>query len=125
MAERKPELIKKEEERGARGQSGRMTESSPNPHGQAKVIQMPHPDQRQPMNKPMKKNVAQTTSTTGNRMNPSVTGPLEEGHKGLSDDSMFNSADPQARNMNPASHQPGTEGPDKPGQKKNKDRKIV
>ena len=112
MAERKPNLSRKEEE-------PRMTESSPNPQGQAKVIQMPHPDQRQPM----KKNVAQTTSTTGDRMNPSVTGPLEEGHEGLSDDSMFNSADPQARNMNPA--QPGTEGAGKPGQKKNKDRKIV
>src|SRR5436309_859729 len=98
MAERKPDLNKREEKSNAQGQSGRMTESSPNPHGQAKVIQMPHPDQRQAM----KKNVAQTTSTTGNRMNPSVTGPLEEGREGLSDDSMFNSADPQARNMNPA-----------------------
>ena len=118
MAERKPDLSKREEKSNAQGQSGRMTESSPNPHGQAKVIQMPHPDQRQPM----KKNVAQTTSTV-DRVNPSVTGPLEQGHEGLSDDSMFNSADPQVRNMNPV--QPGVEGTGKPGRKKNKDRKIV
>src|SRR5438132_10160672 len=109
MAERKPDLNRKEEEPKTQGQGGRMTESSPNPHGQAKVIQMPNPDQRQTM----KRNAAQTTSTTGNRMNPSVTGPLEEGHEGLSDDSMFNSADPQVRNMNPA--QPGAEGAGKPG----------
>src|SRR5437899_8438144 len=110
MAERKPDLSRKKEEPK---QGGRMTESSPNPHGQAKVIQMPHPDQRQAM----KKNVAQTTSTTANRMNPSVTGPLEQqGREGLSDDSMFNSADPQARNMNPA--QPGAEGAGKPSRKK-------
>ena len=97
MAERKPDLSRKKEEPK---QGRRMTESSPNPHGQAKVIQMPHPDQRQHM----KKNVAQTSSTAGNRVSPSVTGPLEEWPKGLSDDSMFNSADPQVKNMNPAAH---------------------
>ena len=120
MAERKPNLNRKGEPSAA-GQSGRITESSPNPQGQAKVIQMPHPDQRQHM----KKNVAQTSSTDGNRVSPSVTGPLEEGPKGLSDDSMFNSADPQVRNMNPGADRSGAASRGERGRKRNKDRKII
>ena len=106
MANRKPNPNRKEEEPNAQGQGGRMTESSPNPHGQAKVIQMPNPEQRQQA----KKNVAQSSSTAGEVMNPSVTGPLEEGHEGLDDDSMFNSADPQVTGKNPTEDRPGREG---------------
>lgn len=106
MANRKPNPNKKEEEPNAEGQGGRMTESSPNPHGQARVIQMPNPEERQQN----RRNIPQSTSTAGNQMNPSVTGPLEEGHEGLDDDSMFNSADPQVTGKNPTEDQPGTEG---------------
>lgn len=38
-------------------------------------------------------NAGENTSTRGNRMNPSVTGPLED----PTTDSMFNLADPQTR----------------------------
>src|SRR5947209_3370684 len=106
MENRKPNMNRKEEEPNVQGQGGRMTESSPNPHGQSKVIEMPHPSQRQQN----RKNVAQTTSTAEDLMNPSVTGPLEEGHEGLDDDSMFNSADPQVTGKNPTKDRPSTEG---------------
>jgi len=106
MANRKPNPNRKEEEPNVQGQGGRMTESSPNPHGQAKVIQMPNPEQRQQTGR----NIPQSTSTAENRMNPSVTGPLEEGHEGFDDDSMFNSADPQVTGKSPTEDQPGSEG---------------
>jgi hypothetical protein len=41
------------------------------------------------------KNVAQNTSTTENRLNPSVTGAVED----ASTDSMFNNADPQTSEL--------------------------
>ena len=106
MANRTPNPNRKEEEPNVQGQGGRMTESSPNPHGQAKVIQMPNPEQR----REGRRNIPQSTSTTENVMNPSVTGPVEEGHEGLDDDSMFNSADPQVTGKNPTEGRPGTEG---------------
>lgn len=106
MANRKPNPSRKEEEPNVQGQGGRMTESSPNPHGQAKVIQMPNPEQRQQN----RRNIPQSTSTTENVMNPSVTDPVEEGHEGLDDDSMFNSADPQVTGKNPTEDRPGSKG---------------
>jgi hypothetical protein len=84
-----------------------LAESSPNPHGeQRKVIEMPlRPDQRQHT----KKNVAQSTSTVENRMNPSVATPAEAGTS-MDSDSMFNSADPQVTGKDPTTDRPDTEG---------------
>ncbi|HEY6967649.1 MAG TPA: hypothetical protein VJA94_00355 [Candidatus Angelobacter sp.] len=72
--------------------SKHITETHPNPHGEQDVAEMPlqtnHSDA-------MPQNVAGTASTKENRMNPSVTGPLED----PTDDSMFNNADPQTREL--------------------------
>lgn len=67
-----------------------ITETHPNPHGEQDIAEMPlrtdHSDVTD-------ESAGQNTSTKGNRMNPSVTGPLED----PTTDSMFNVADPQTR----------------------------
>lgn len=69
-----------------------ITAANPNPHGEQKVAQMPlQTDQREMT----RKNVARNPSTVENRLNPSVNGPLED----PTDDSMFNNADPQTREL--------------------------
>lgn len=70
-----------------------MSEASPNPHNEAKIIEIPvrtdHSDQTG------SENVAQTPSTREGRLDPSVG---EGVAGGVADsDSMFNEADPQAQ----------------------------
>lgn len=71
-----------------------MADATPNPQGQQKVIEMPlRPDQQRISSS----NLAQNPSTRENRMDPSVATSMEDG--GIDTDSMFNSADPQAREL--------------------------
>lgn len=69
-----------------------FSEAHPNPHGEQDVTEMPL---RTDHSDATRQNVAGSTSTKENRMNPSVTGPLED----PTDDSMFNNADPQTREL--------------------------
>ena len=69
-----------------------ITEAHPNPHGEQDIAEMPL---RTDQSDATRQNVAGTASTMENRMNPSVTGPLED----PTDDSMFNNADPQTREL--------------------------
>jgi hypothetical protein len=103
-------LKKKETQTGAADQSGHMGESSPNPHGETRVIEMPI---RTDHGKQQVANIAQSTSTVKNRMNPSVIEPISNASdsntnvagKSLDSDSMYNNADPQGRDP-----EPGTSG---------------
>jgi hypothetical protein len=103
-------MNKKEAQTGAADQGKHMGESSPNPHGEARVIEMPI---RTDHGKQEGANIAQSTSTVKNRMNPSVAEPISNASisdanvdpKTLDSDSMYNSADPQGRDP-----QPGTSG---------------
>lgn len=114
MADRKIKTKKTDRRADSSSQSRHMTESSPNPHNEARVIEMPlRPDQR----KHTTENMGQSTSTVENRMNPSVALPIEvpreKGNDRLDDDSMFNRADPEARELsdpNPTAERPGREG---------------
>lgn len=67
-----------------------ITEVHPNPHGEQDVAEMPL---RTDHSDATSENVGQNTSTRSNRINFSVTGPLED----PTTDSMFNLADPQTR----------------------------
>jgi hypothetical protein len=72
-----------------------MAEATPNPQGQQKVVEMPlRPDQR----KLTPYNVGQNPSTVENRMDPSVAVSMEDTST-VDTDSMFNSADWQAREL--------------------------
>lgn len=75
-----------------RMQSKDIQETHPNPHSEQEVSEMPlqtgHRDSAM-------ENVAQNPSTTENRMNPPVTGAVED----PSSDSMFNNADPQTSEL--------------------------
>ncbi|GEM_PF-1329609 len=67
MAERKTEKPKKAQ---GRSSEKHISESSPNPHGESKVLQMPiNTDQR---NATGGKNVPQVPNTVGGKLNPSV-----------------------------------------------------
>ncbi len=67
MAERKTEKPKKTQ---GRSSEKHISESSPNPHGESKVLQMPiNTDQR---NATGGKNVPQVPNTVGGKLNPSV-----------------------------------------------------
>jgi hypothetical protein len=92
MAKHQPKVNRSEDQSQA-GQSGHMTESSPNPHSEMTVAEMPvRTDQAQETGK---QNVAQTPSTQDGVLHPSVAEGTEGG---VADhDSMFNNADPQAR----------------------------
>ena len=69
-----------------------ITESHPNPHGEQPVSEMAaQTDHRAAASE----NMAQNPSTRENRLNPSVTGPLED----PTTDSMFNLADRQTREL--------------------------
>ena len=71
-----------------------MADATPNPQGRQKVIEMPlRPDQR----KFSSSNIAQNPNIVENRMDPSVVTSIEGG--GIDTDSMFNNADPQAREL--------------------------
>ena len=69
-----------------------LTEAHPNPHGQQEVAEMPGQTEHGAVTR---ENVGQNTSTQESHLNPSVTGPLED----PTTDSMFNSADPQTREI--------------------------
>jgi hypothetical protein len=61
---------KKEKNKQAVDPSGSMAESSPNPHGESKVLKMPiNTDQR---NATGGRNVPQVPNTVGGKLNPSV-----------------------------------------------------
>ena len=74
-----------------------MADTSPNPHGENKVIEMPiRTDQKR---ETRGQNVANTPSTVGGRLNPSVAHDLQP-RAGVSKDKP-----PQARRQrNPAEH---------------------
>jgi hypothetical protein len=86
---------KRKDQPQAPEQGRNMSESSPNPHGEAKVIEMPI---RTDHGKRTTENVPRSTSTVENRMNPSVgehiSGAPHAGNA-IDSDSMFNNADPQ------------------------------
>ena len=69
-----------------------ITEAHPNPNGEQGIAEMPL---RTDHGDVTRENVGQNSSTAENRLNPSVTGPLED----ATDDSMFNNADPQTREL--------------------------
>lgn len=68
-----------------------IMEAHPNPHGEQHVAEMPRTDHSAVTDE----NVGQNTSTRGNRLNPSVSGTLEE----PTTDSRSNAAKPQTRKM--------------------------
>jgi hypothetical protein len=78
-------------EQQSQDQGGQLNESSPNPHGQAHVTEMPARTDHSSATGG--ENVAQSTSTQDGTLNPSVadhvSGSVRE------NDSMFNNADPQ------------------------------
>lgn len=86
--------------------SDHMTEASPNPHNEAAVVEMPvRTDQRDLTGG---ENVAQTPSTREGRLDPSVG---EGVTGGVADtDSMFNQADPQAKEAEPSGTGPRDTG---------------
>lgn len=69
-----------------------ITEAHPNPHGEQEVAEMPLQTDH---GAATKENVAQNTSTRDNRLNPVVSGPLED----PTTDSMFNVADRQTKEI--------------------------
>jgi len=72
--------------------SGRIAETHPDPQGEQQVAEMPlQTDHRVATTE----NVAQNPSTQENRLNPSVTGALED----PTTDSMFNLVDAQTREL--------------------------
>jgi hypothetical protein len=81
----------------APGQGGRMTEASPNPHNEQTIADSPvSTDQRDGTES---QNVGGSPSTREGRLHPSVG----ESVGGVADtDSMFNEADPQAREIGPS-----------------------
>lgn len=68
-----------------------MTESSPNPHNEADIAEVPVRTDHSESTK--RQNVAQTPSTTGGRLHPSVAAGASGA--AIDSDSMFNNADPQ------------------------------
>ena len=52
-----------------------ISETSPNPHGEQDVLEMPVQTDH---SHHTSHNVSQNPSTKGNRLNPSIAGPLEE-----------------------------------------------
>src|SRR5215469_7827758 len=90
-----------------------ITEPHPNPHGEQDVAEMPL---RTDHSDATTDNAGQNTSTRDNRMNPSVTGPLED----PTTDSMFNLADPQTREI-----EESEEKGNSPREKTRKKRKIA
>jgi hypothetical protein len=65
-----------------------IREGHPNPHGEQEIAETPVQTDHSDVTG---ENVGQNTSTRGNRLNPSVSGLLED----PTTDSMFNLADPQ------------------------------
>ena len=72
MADRKGP---KEVPRQGRQSSKQMSEKSPNPHGESKILQMPIRTQR---NQTSGKNIPQVPNTVGGNLNPSVAHDFEK-----------------------------------------------
>lgn len=72
MADRKGP---KEVPRQGRQSSKQMSEKSPNPHGESKILQMPIRTQR---NETSGKNIPQVPNTVGGNLNPSVAHDFEK-----------------------------------------------
>lgn len=72
MADRKGP---KEVPRQGRQSGKQMSEKSPNPHGESKILQMPIRTQR---NETSGKNIPQVPNTVGGNLNPSVAHDFEK-----------------------------------------------
>jgi hypothetical protein len=86
---------KNEKENRGRGRSAQkhMSESSPNPHGEGKVLQMPiNTDQR---NATGGRNIPQVPNTVGGKLNPSVAYEFES--RVLSDEEAAEAKNKQSR----------------------------
>lgn len=81
----------KKAERLSQDQGGQLNESSPNPHGQAHVAEIPIRTDHSRATEG--DNVAQSTSTKDGTLNPSVADHVSGNVR--ENDSMFNNADPQ------------------------------
>lgn len=95
---------------GKSKQHADISETHPNPHGEQQVAEVPLQTDHRAVTR---ENVAQNPSTTENRMNPSVTGALED----PSSDSIFNLADPQTKELEKE------ESPSKSGRKRNRSKR--
>ncbi len=93
-----------------------MAETSPNPHNEAKVVEMTvRADQSEQTNA---ENIAQTPSTRDGNLDPSVG---EGVAGGVADyDSMFNQADPQVKEMEAGARSEGDKR-----RHKNRDKKTA
>ena len=74
MADRKGP---KEVPRQGRQASKQMSEKSPNPHGESKILQMPIRTQQQ-RNETSARNIPQVPNTIGGNLNPSVAHDFEK-----------------------------------------------
>jgi hypothetical protein len=74
MAERKGP---KEVPRQGRQSSKQMSEKSPNPHGESKILEMPIRTQQQ-RNETSARNIPQVPNTIGGNLNPSVAHDFEK-----------------------------------------------
>ena len=74
MADRKGP---KEVPRQGRQSSKQMSEKSPNPHGESKILQMPIRTQQQ-RNETSARNIPQVPNTIGGNLNPSVAHDFEK-----------------------------------------------
>lgn len=92
MADKKDRINETEQGPQAPGQGGRMTEASPDPHNEAQTGERPVTTDRRKVVR--EQNVAQTPSTVGGQVNPSVTGAVEGGS--IDHDRAFNEVTPQA-----------------------------
>jgi len=108
------DVSKPEDQPQAPGQGGRMTESSPNPHNETHVADVPvTTDQR---NETGGQNIGGTPSTREGRIHPSVA---ESGGGGVAGtDSLFNDADPQTAEIGPSGVR--TREQNEPGHKTNR-----
>ena len=82
------EIIRKERRKGQPGPH--MSEKSPNPHGEAKILEMPIlTHQRRETGG---RNVGQTTNTVGGVLNPSVAHDLQPGENATSEQPLQDNA---------------------------------
>lgn len=86
---------------GASTTPRQIAEVHPNPHGEQDVAEMPLQTDHSVVTS---ENMGQSPSTRENRMQPSVTGPLED----PTTDSMFNVADPQTQAIEESTRKDGS-----------------
>ena len=81
-------------------QAGRqMSEKSPNPHGESKILEMPIRTQKH--NETTDKNIPQVPNTIGGNLNPSVAHDFEKNVVPDKNASPKNAADKTARSTKP------------------------